>query len=101
MKFILLVVEEKPPKEIDVINAVVLEDHHSQYVDLCKWNLKHDLFLTASSDRRCLLWNCRVMANAKSVDVTELEVPGHEAISCLDWSADGKIFALGNTDMEF
>jgi WD40 repeat protein len=85
----------EPLKEIDVVNTVVLNHQHSQYVDLCKWNPKHDLFITASTDRKAYLWNCRVLTNAKSVDVTPIELPGHETVSCMDWSDNGKLFILG------
>ena len=73
-----------------------LSDHHSQYVDICQWNPKQDIFATASTDKNCYLWNTKDYhnGNPKSVQVSPIE-NSQETVSCLAWSPNGKFLILG------
>ena len=73
-----------------------LSDHHSQYVDLCQWNPKQDIFATASTDKNCYLWNTKDYhnGNPKSVQVSPIE-NSQQTVSCLAWSPNGKFLILG------
>ena len=83
-------------KEIEIVSSVQLSDHHSQYVDLCQWNPKQDIFATASTDKNCFVWNTKDYhnGNPKSVQVSPIE-NSQQTVSCLAWSPNGKFLILG------
>ena len=38
-------------KEIEIVTKATIDKYHSQYVDICQWNPKNQVFVTASTDR--------------------------------------------------
>ena len=92
----LFILARSTKKEIEIVSSVQLSDHHSQYVDLCQWNPKQDIFATASTDKNCYLWNTKDYhnGNPKSVQVSPIE-NSQQTVSCLAWSPNGKFLILG------
>ena len=93
---IFFILARSTKKEIEIVSSVQLSDHHSQYVDLCQWNPKQDIFATASTDKNCYLWNTKDYHNGdpKSVQVSPIE-NSQQTVSCLAWSPNGKFLILG------
>ena len=90
---------EKPKTKLSLDAATVELNGHSQYVDVCQWHPKKDLLLTASSDKKCFLWNCRYLIidpKAAPVPPIEVDVPDAEIVCCATWSESGDHFAIGN-----
>ncbi len=85
---------QRKRKEIEIGTKATLSEHHTQYVDLCQWNPKSDLFLTAAAtDKKTLLWNCQDFKDVDSISVTTLDLS--DPVSCIDWAESGKLFILG------
>ena len=47
-------------KEIEIVTKATIEEYHSQYVDICRWSPKNEMFVTASTDRKAFWWHCKV-----------------------------------------
>ena len=50
-------------KEIEIVTKATIEKYHSQYVDICRWNPKNEMFVTASTDKKAFWWHCKVWRN--------------------------------------
>ena len=96
---ILFLITAQKHNDIEIVSSAELSEYHTQYVDLCQWNPKQDIFVTASTDKKSYLWNCRSYDNGdpKSVNVTSIEFSGgQKTVSCMSWSDNGKFLILGN-----
>lgn len=85
-----------PGPEIEIIAQVSHTKQHNQYIDFCQWSPKSDLLVTASSDKKAFLWNCQNLESVSSIPLI-LSDNADIAVTCLDWSENGKIFAVGTT----
>ena len=47
-------------KEIEIVTKATIEKYHSQYVDICRWSPKNEMFVTASTDKKAFWWHCKV-----------------------------------------
>ena len=54
---------------------------------------QRDLLVSAATDRKAILW---LVGDDGSVQRQDLPVPGSESVSCVNWSADGSLLAMGN-----
>ena len=69
---------------------------HSQYVDVCEWSPTKDILLTASSDKKCLLWTSFGSAEETSDNSASAQpVPLDENVCCAAWDSSGSRLALG------
>ena len=53
-------------KEIEIVTKATIEEYHSQYVDICRWSPKNEMFVTASTDKKAFWWHCKVRKNELS-----------------------------------
>ena len=84
-----------PPKEIEVDWRTELKGH-TQNVDICAWNPKQDMLVTAGTDRKVFLWD--LQKSAKPTDhpeAKELQLAHSDSASCITWSEDGKYLVIG------
>ena len=51
-----------------------------------------DTIVTADTDRLAILWH---IGDDGSFQRNDLPVPGSESVSCVNWSADGSLLAMG------
>ena len=51
-----------------------------------------DTIVTAATDRLAILWH---IGDDGSFQRNDLPVPGSESVSCVNWSADGSLLAMG------
>ena len=71
---------------------------HSQYVDVCEWSPTKDILLTASSDKKCLLWTSFGSAEETSDNSASAQpVPLDENVCCAAWDSSGSRLALGKS----
>ena len=87
----------KNKKEIEIVTKATIERYHSQYVDICRWNPKNEVFVTASNDKKAFWWHCQDLTqDANSVKVVPLDLSENcSSVSCLDWSENGKLLIIG------